>query len=121
MKGGPAMKCGPAMTWHAEERGSATVLGVAIVLVLVSMLMLLSSAGAWLLAHARASSVADVAALAAARQGSCEAARVATALNRARLQECSWQGTDVMVVVAMQVTAPALPHAEVQAAARAGY
>ncbi len=105
----------------AGEGGSATVLGVAIVLVLVSMLMLLSSAGAWLLAHARASSVADVAALAAARQGSCEAARVATELNQAELQECSLQGTDVVVVVAMQVSTPAIPLAEVQAAARAGY
>lgn len=106
-----------------SEDGSATVLGVAIIVGLVSLLMVISSAGAWLLAHSHAASVADIAALAAATQGSCTAAHQAARVNGSELENCVWQGSDVIVVVSSQVgdTPIALPVTRIEASARAGF
>jgi secretion/DNA translocation related TadE-like protein len=108
--------------FHSEE-GSATVFGVAIVIGLVSLLMVMSSAGAWLLAHAHAASVADIAALAAATQGSCAAAHEAARVNGSELKDCAWQGSDVIVVVSTEVsdTPIVIPVTRVEASARAGF
>jgi secretion/DNA translocation related TadE-like protein len=106
-----------------SEEGSATVFGVAIVIGLVSLMMVMSSAGAWLLAHAHAASVADIAALAAATQGSCAAAQQAAHVNGSELKDCAWQGGDVIVVVSTEVsdTPIVMPVTRVEASARAGF
>ena len=106
-----------------SDEGSATVIGLAIIVGLVALLMLTSSAGAWLLAHSQAASAADIAALAAATQGSCMAAQKAAQANRSQLTDCSWRGSDVTVVVTTKVsrTPIVLPVMEVQVSARAGY
>jgi secretion/DNA translocation related TadE-like protein len=106
-----------------SEDGSATVFGVAIIVGLVSLMMVMSSAGAWLLAHSHAASVADIAALAAATQGSCAAAHEAARINGSELKDCAWQGSDVIVVVSTEVqdTPMAVPVMRVEASARAGF
>lgn len=106
-----------------SENGSAVVLGIAIILGLVSLLMVMSSIGGWLLAQTHAASVADVAALAAATEGSCAAALEAAHVNGSQLLECRWEGSDVIVVVSSPVrNAPVVtPMADVHASARAGF
>lgn len=106
-----------------SDHGSATVFGIAIIVGLVGLLMVASSAGAWLLAHSQAASAADIAALAAATKGSCAAAQEAAQVNGSRLEDCSWRGGDVTVVVTTKVsrTPIVLPVLEVRASARAGY
>jgi len=107
----------------SSEVGFATVLGVAIVLGLVSLLIVMAAAGGWLLAHAHAASVADIAALAAATQGSCAAAQEVVHINGSDLRACTWHGSDVLVVVSTEVrnTPIVLPVMSVEASARAGF
>lgn len=106
-----------------SDEGSATVFGLAIIAGLVALLMMTSSAGAWLLAHSQAASAADIAALAAASKGSCAAAQTAAQVNGAWLHDCMWRGGDVTVVVSTRVsrTPIVLPVMDVRASARAGY
>jgi len=90
--------------------GSATVLVVVLVGVLV-MVALLGAAGAGVLvAHRRASAAADLAALAAAdalgpgRAGTraCSAAGRVSAANGAEMMSCEVQGDDVLVRVGIE-------------------
>lgn len=106
-----------------HDDGSATVLAIAIVAALVSLLIIMSSAGAWLLARSHAATVADLAALAAAQHGSCGAAHDVAVSNAATMVDCVWQGSDVVVVVSTPIegTAIALPVQRAEASARAGY
>jgi secretion/DNA translocation related TadE-like protein len=105
-----------------SDEGFATVLGLAIIVGLVALLMVASSAGAWLLAHSRAAAAADIAALVAASKGSCAAAQTAAHANGSRLEACSWRGGDVTVVVGTKVSrTPIFLPMEVHASARAGY
>jgi secretion/DNA translocation related TadE-like protein len=94
-----------------DERGSATVLGMS----LVSVLVLLGLAGAWLEAvvadHRVAQSAADLAALAGARaiqdgRSPCVAVDQVARANSAATVQCSVVGTDIWVTV--QVEAPDL-------------
>jgi len=107
----------------SSDVGFATVLGVAIVFGLVSLLMVMASAGGWLLARAHAASVADIAALAAASQGSCAAAQEVVRINGSDLRDCTWLGSDVVVVVSIEVrnTPIVLPVMNVEASSRAGF
>lgn len=106
-----------------SDRGAATVFGVTIMLGLVSLLMMISAVGSWLLAHAHAMSVADVAALAAVTEGSCTAADHVAQSNGSRLLDCQWDSGDVIVTVSFEVsTTPVqLPVGSVHASARAGF
>lgn len=106
-----------------DDTGSATAFGVATFVGLVFLLLIMVSAGSWLMARSHAASIADIAALAAAHRGSCEAAHDVAQMNHSRVLECVWQGSDVIVVVStrVQVTPVALPIASVEVAARAGY
>lgn len=106
-----------------HDDGFATVLAIAIVAALVSLLMIMSSAGAWLLARSHAATIADLAALAAAMHGSCGAAHDVAASNAATVLNCVWQGSDVVVVISTPIegTAVALPVQRAEASARAGY
>jgi secretion/DNA translocation related TadE-like protein len=91
---------------HHDDRGSATVLVVAMAGVLVLLGAALSVVTAMVAAHRAAQSAADLAALAGARDvaagrdGCARAAQVASA-NRARLTACSvsWRVVGVQVEV----------------------
>lgn len=90
------------------ERGSATIVAIAMMSVLFLAASLSWTLAAGFAAHQRADVVADLAAIAAAQSGEvdCAAAlRVATA-NFARVEECSAWGEDV--VVRVSVDAPPL-------------
>lgn len=106
-----------------NETGSATALGVAVVVGLVSLLMIMASVSSWLVARSHAASIADIAALAAAADGSCDAAREVAQMNGSSVSECRWQGSDVIVVVASHVRGAStlLPAAIVEASASAGF
>lgn len=106
-----------------SERGSATVLVVAMAGVLVFVTMALAAVGGLVTAQRRAQSAADLTALAAAvalDAGACaEALRTASA-NSAGLDSCEVVGSEVRVVVS--VAGPTLPGRDVRvrAEARAG-
>lgn len=105
------------------DAGAATVVGLAIIAVMASLLMVLLHVGAWSLARSHAAMVADIAAVSAARQGSCEAARHAIALHRAQLVDCVWEAGDAIVVVRtpIGVNSPLLPESSAEGRARAGF
>ena len=106
-----------------RDDGSATVLAIAIVAALVSLLMIMLSAGAWLLARSHAATIADLAALAAAQHGSCGAAHDVAVSNAATMVDCVWQGSDVVVVISTPIEGAAvvLPVQRAEASAKAGY
>jgi secretion/DNA translocation related TadE-like protein len=106
-----------------SEAGFATVFAVTVVTALAALLVMMLSVGSWLLARTQAASVADIAALAAATRGSCEAAHQVALINDARVRSCTWQGSDVVVVIQTQVSGPAAAIAvhQVEASARAGF
>lgn len=106
-----------------SDRGLATVFGLAIIFGLVSLLMMMSAAVSWLLAHSHAASVADLAALAAATQGSCAAADRAAQVNGSQLLDCQWEGSDVIVTIRSELrhTFAVVPVNSVHASARAGF
>jgi len=96
---------------------------VAVIITVLSLLMIMASGSTWLLARSHASTIADLAALAAASRGSCPAAHHVAAANGATVVECSWRGSDVLVVVTSPVgdTLVTLPLPPAQATAKAGY
>jgi secretion/DNA translocation related TadE-like protein len=108
------------VTAAAGESGSATVLALGAVLVLLTVAGVWLASGRAALARQRAETAADLAALAAAqsldREGAepCTAAGAAAAANGGRLLTCSIAGDDV--TVAVSVSAPMVA----RAVARAG-
>lgn len=90
-----------------DERGSATVLGLALIFVCLLVGVLAVSLGELAGARARLSAAADLAALAGAAHGlrgdqCAAAARVAT-LGGAELVTCELSGEDVAVAVSGEV------------------
>lgn len=111
--------------WSRDQRGSATVLVVAVTGVLLLVGAALAVVTAMVVSHRSAQSAADLAALAGAtdlasgRDGCVSAAAVATA-NHARLVRCDVTGRDVSVLVEVSG-----PHwlgqtADLEALSRAG-
>lgn len=102
------------------DRGAGTVL------VIVAMLLLIVATGVALAfvrvatAHARASSAADLAALAAARSGHCEEAGRVAGANGAVLVSCVAVGGDHQVVAATDLRLLGL-ELRIPVTARAGY
>ncbi len=92
------------MSPRVDERGSATVLVVAMAGLLLVIGMALGVAGAMVRAHRVAQSAADLAALAGAHglaaghDGCLEAGRIAAA-NDVRLASCRVDGREVVVTV----------------------
>lgn len=90
-----------------DERGSATVLGLILILVCLLVGVLAVSLGELAGARARLSAAADLAALAGAAhdlQGDqCAAAARVAALGRADLVACELNGEDVAVTVSGEV------------------
>ena len=106
-----------------SDGGAATVLGVAIIAVMASLLMTLLHVGAWSMARSHSAMVADIAAVSAARDGSCDAAAHAVHIHRVELVDCIWEAGDVVVVVRtpVPVRSPLLPVSSAEARARAGF
>jgi len=103
------------------ERGAVTMVGVALLSLLLFVTGTLAWIGALVVAHRRAQSAADLAALAGtARAGSCAAAAAVAARNQATMQDCRVEGAHLWVTVS--VAAPSLlgHHPEVVARAHAG-
>jgi len=107
-----------------DDCGAATVLALALVVVLVFVAAVCVGSVGIVLTHRRAQAAADLAALAAAaalQRGAAacqEAARVA-GRQRAVVTSCSVRGAEVLVVTAMDLPS-ALGGATVAARARAG-
>lgn len=102
------------------ERGAGTVLGVVAVSALLVLGLVLAEVAGLVRAHRRAEAAADLAALAAAQAGSCEAAaRIATA-NGATLLGCRVVGHDALVEVGVTPARAWAPAARLTAQARAG-
>lgn len=111
----------PPSRW---ERGSGTVTGVALVMMVGVLLVALAAGGNILLAATVARTAADHAALAGANvleEGAaapCATAESLATANRAQLVDCEVIGEDVRVRVAVRPTVGILP--VVERSARAG-
>lgn len=107
---------------HADG-GVATVLALAVISLIAALLMVLVHVGGWSLARSHSAMVADIAAVSAARQGTCEAARYAVHIHRVELVDCHWKDGDAIVVVRspISVRSPFLPVSSAQGRARAGF
>ena len=111
-----------------EDRGAAAVWSLALTVLLVAVALVVAMVGSVGVARARAATVADLAAVAGARTGSCISAREVADRNLMTLSDCTVDGGDVVVRVTSSM--PALAgrvldalggRAEIQADARAGY
>ena len=108
-----------------DQRGAATVVGVALAGLLTTFAFGCAGAGAVVVAHRRSQAAADLAALAGAaalQRGSdaCAAATDIAGRNQAELASCSVTGDDVLVEV-RTTTGPMLGHRyPLSARARAG-
>lgn len=111
------------------DRGAAAVWSLALTVLLVVVALVIAMVGSIGVARARAANVADLAALAGARTGSCASAGGVAARNGMRLSGCSLDDGDVAVRVATPM--PALARrvidalggatGDITADARAGY
>jgi secretion/DNA translocation related TadE-like protein len=107
-----------------DERGSGTVLAVAMIGLLVTVTVATSGVVGVVAGHRRAQSAADLSALAGATKlqsgaDACQRARAIAGRNGADLRRCQVEGTEVVVVVARSVRLPGLLM-ELKARARAG-
>lgn len=106
------------------DRGSGTMAGVALIIVVGVLLAATASAGNLLLCQTRAQSAADLAAISAAvavRNGtadSCAVARSIAVANGASLDSCVTDVEDVQVSVSVSTQVPFAPY--VSRSARAG-
>jgi secretion/DNA translocation related TadE-like protein len=111
---------------RANERGSATLVAVAMMAVLLAIALGGSLVGSAVIARHRAQSAADLAALAAARwvgsgpQAACTWASSVATVNHSRLVACTLDGLDVVVTVDVAVSLGRLGVGSARAAARAG-
>jgi secretion/DNA translocation related TadE-like protein len=115
------------MSIHSRrERGSATVITLAVGLVAVLMAMTVAAAGAAMVARQRAQAAADLAALAAAgdategEAGACAAARQIAGANGAEIVHCGLNGWDAIVTVSVRPHGTAGGLGVATASARAG-
>jgi secretion/DNA translocation related TadE-like protein len=108
------------------ERGSATLVAVAMMAVLMAIVLGGSVVGSAVIARHRAQAAADLAALAAAGriasgpQSACGWATSVAAANGGRVAACTVEELDVVVTVEVTVPLGSLGIAPASAAARAG-
>jgi secretion/DNA translocation related TadE-like protein len=111
---------------RASERGSATLVAVAMMAVLMAMTLGGSIVGSAVIARHRAQSAADLAALAAAgrigsgQRSACAWATSVAAANHSTVSACTVAELDVIVSVEVAVPFGRLGVGPVRAAARAG-
>jgi len=79
------------------DRGMATLFALALLTGLMIVIAATAAMTQWAIARSNVAMVADLAAVAAARQGACGAAEHTARAHDVELLECSWQGTDVTV------------------------
>ena len=110
-----------------DERGSATVLMAAIMGVVVTLGCAAMVIAGYLVAHHRARTAADLAALSGAAahvhgEDACGEARRIARQNGARMVRCSWVGDDIDFVVTVRtaVSTPSRLPRTVEAEAHAG-
>ncbi len=110
------------------DRGAAAVWSLALTALLVAAALVVAMVGSVGVARARAATVADLAAVAGARTGSCISAREVADRNGMRLSDCMVDDGDV--VVRVETSMPALAgrvlsalggRVGIKADARAGY
>ena len=108
-----------------SDRGSGTLLGVMLIGIVGVLLGVVVVSGRVLLAHSRAQTAADIAALSGAwaangftREAACTRSDRALRLNGASAEECSVQGIDVEITARVTTDIPFFP--TVTAQARAG-
>ena len=94
-----------------DQRGSATVLMAAIMGVVLTLGCTAMVIAGYLVAHHRARSAADLAALSGAAahvrgEDICAEARRIARQNGARVIRCSWIGDDIDFVVSVRTTVP---------------
>ena len=106
-----------------SDAGVATVFAITVITGLATVLFVMLNVGSWVLERSRAAAIADIAALAAATSGSCEAAEHVALVNGARVQRCAWQGSDVVVVIETEMRGGRMMISprSVEAGARAGF
>ena len=108
----------------ASDEGFATILALAVLTGLVTLIAATTATAHWVATRAKASMVADLAAIAAARQGSCAAAVSTASSYGARVSGCTWDAVDVTVQVAVPAPASLSGWSDldvIEATARAGY
>lgn len=112
---------------HRSDKGSGTVVGVALVMVAATLVSVMSGAGHVAVRHAQARSAADLAAFSAAlawrngRRDPCSLAGAVAEGNNASMVSCHMEGEhmgDVEMSVTMHVDVPLV--SKVVASARAG-
>jgi secretion/DNA translocation related TadE-like protein len=114
----------PVRVGMHDERGSASIVGCAVMAALIAVTAALLHAGSAVTTRHRAQAAADLAALAVASaldRGSaaaCEQAEPIAARMRVRVHRCTITGWDAIVEVAAPV--PVLVGKEATAVARAG-
>jgi len=101
-----------------RERGSASILLVAMLTVVVVVAGTVAMVGRVANVRAHVSGAADLAALAAARDGDCGLARRVAEVNHTQLLSCQVDGQDVIVHVSAEVGS--LARIVLRASARAG-
>lgn len=107
-----------------SESGFATLFALAVVTGLVTLIAATTATAHWAAVRARASMVADLAAVAAARQGSCAAAGAVTSSYGGEVSSCTWNGVDVTIEVALPAPASLSRWSDIDAVgatARAGF
>ncbi len=109
------------------DRGMATLFALALLTGLMIVIAATAAMAQWAIARSNVALVADLAAVAAARQGACDAADRTARAHSVELLECSWQGTDVTVRIGTHAVgiegrvARWLGSGVIGAQARAGY
>ena len=111
-----------------DDRGAAALWSLALTVLLVAGALVIAMVGSIGVARARAATVADLAAVAGARTGTCTSAREVVDRNLMMVSECTVDDGDVVVRVTTPM--PALAQhvldvlggtVEIQVDARAGY
>lgn len=101
---------------HIADRGSATVVGAAIVTATALLLALIAAAGNLMVCRAHARSIADIAALAGATalyEAAGEPCVIALAVideNGAALESCDIEGEEIQVKVRIPTGTPIVSH-----------
>ncbi|MFB4272553.1 Rv3654c family TadE-like protein [Nonomuraea sp. GTA35] len=113
-------------TINAKDRGSATLWGVALMGLLMATATAFATVGSVRVAHHRASSAADLSALAAAKlalidpDGACGRASELAAQNGVKLMKCQIADDIADVWTAVTISLPLLGPRTVQGRSRAG-
>ena len=107
-----------------DDTGAVTLLALAAISGIATLVSAIVVIAGFALMHARATMVADLAAIAGARHGSCAPAYAVVNAHGGELRSCGFDGVDVVVGVSLPVTGLGrgwLLPPTAEASARAGY